>query len=281
MNQKLIIITNGNYFAQLILRRTFLFFRDSISGILIITGDYKGRKGLTSLFELSKNTALPYIIYKMVSILAFKFAQGLFPKACFLVEKLAEDCGTPIYRVDKVNSKEAISWVSSIDPDLIISVSCPQKISNKMLVTSKLGGINIHSSLLPSYAGLAPYHWVLSAGETQTGTTVHYMTQKFDEGNILVQRSISIEPQESAFHLFERLSVVGSEALEEAIQLAVSGYNGRKQNLEKYSYYSNPTFQSYINLKRNKHSLLRIKELISCIRSEIHKSQSPSMTRSA
>ena len=221
MDNKLIIITNGNYFARLILDDLFEQFQEQIQGVLIITGDYKGNAGMKALWELSKVTPLPYLVYKALSMLVFKLAERLNQQTCFSVGRLSYSRNIPVKYLVSVKSPDALEWISSFQPDLIISVSCPQLIGKKILSSARLGGINIHSSNLPAYAGLAPYFWVLSKGEKQTATTVHYMTMKFDEGNILAQRHLEIEPGESAFHLFKRLALEGKLTLVEATEAAL------------------------------------------------------------
>lgn len=265
----IIIITNGNYFARLILDDLIKSRVYNILGVLIIDGDYKARTGLKSVIQIGKATAFPYFIYKIISIAFFKLMQFLFNKSIYSVERFCINYSIPFHHENDVNSKRAIGWVLEKDSELLVSVSCPQKIQIEMLSSVKIGGINIHSSLLPKYAGLAPYFWVLSKGEDVTGTTVHRMTQKFDEGNIFIQKEIKILSKESCHSLFTRLSQLGSEALIEAVGLTFTGKTGIKQNLESYSYYSNPTFKAYMELKKNGHCLVKFPEFIDMFIGEI------------
>lgn len=269
MTHNLVVITNGNYFARLILEGVLDRYTSQVRQILVITGDYQGRTGLRALWTVGRQTAAPYVAYKAFSVYAFALAQRLYPDAEFSVARQAQRRGIPVAWLPVVSADAARSLVASAQPDLLISVSCPQLIGRKMLALSRLGGINIHSSLLPAYAGLAPYFWVLSQGERITGTTVHYMTQKFDEGNILAQRSLAIEPGESAFHLFRRLALLGSGALLEAVDHALAGWPGDRQDLSRYSYFSHPKFSAYWALRRRGHVLMRPGELWQAIQAEV------------
>jgi methionyl-tRNA formyltransferase len=269
-NSKIVIVTNGNYFAKLILDRLLCQYGSAVVGILLVTGDYKARTGLRALWEIGKSTALPYLIYKVFTIFSFKLAQETYRRADFSVKSTAAKYQIPTKCVVSVNSEPALEWVSEQAPDLLVSVSCPQMIKRKMLSLARLGGINIHSSLLSRYAGLAPYFWVLSTGEKVTGTTVHYMTLKFDEGNILSQKELAIQSQESAFNLFKRLAVLGSEALLEAVEKALLQDPGMKQDMAQYTYCSNPTLSAYIQLRRRGHRLLRLSELFTTIRQGVN-----------
>jgi folate-dependent phosphoribosylglycinamide formyltransferase PurN len=269
-NYRFIVITNGNYFARIILGELFNTYKDFINAIVIINGDYKGRTGINSAWQLGKQTALPYLIYKLSSIYSFKIAQIYSKSSLFTVKKQAAQLKISTYEYCKVNSPEVFQLIKKMQPDILISVSCPQMIGKKILNIARINSINIHSSFLPQYAGLAPYFWVLSKGETETAISVHYMTSEFDKGNILAQHKISIQKNESAFGLFLRLAKEGSIALTEAIELALQGDEGIEQDYRKSSYFSNPTFKAYLDLRRNGHVLMRSKELFQTIKQEIN-----------
>jgi folate-dependent phosphoribosylglycinamide formyltransferase PurN len=270
LQKKIVIITNGNYFSRLFLEELLVSRSELIAGILIIKGDYKARVGVHSLVEVSKVTTKPYLIHKLFIIASFLVAQRLYPYAAFSVKARVREIGVPILEVRSVNSEEAISWVASFIPDLLVSVSCPQYIRTEMLNTARLGGINIHAAALPKYGGIAPNYWVLSNGDKVAGTTVHFINEKFDEGNILVQKVINISLGESAFHLFRRLAILGRGLLVEGVDMALSGIKGEEQDLENSTYYSHPDFASYKNLKKKGHKLVSISELYNTLHSELN-----------
>lgn len=267
--KSIIIITNGNYFSKLILEELFKKCNKSISGVLIITGDYRAKTGIKSLIWLFKKMAFPFFLYKAYINFVFIAIKKIFKNTLIDVERLAKYYNIPIKKEKYVNSMESIKWVKQFEPDLIISVSCPQRIKTTMLSIPTDGAINIHSSLLPAYAGLAPYFWVLSKGEKETGITVHYMTIEFDYGNILAQKRINIEKGESSLELFLRLSKIGSDLLLEAIDKIKKGNKGIEQNKGLYSYYSHPKFMDYIQLRKRGHKLISINKLINIIGEEI------------
>ena len=254
---RLIVITNGNLFACRILRKLLTQRRELISGLVLVTGDYRGRNGLQALIEWSKVTSPAYVLYKVFTYLLSAVITIIHPRSLVTVDRLARKLEIPAITTVSIKSPEIQEWIVSQHPDLLVSVSCPQMIGKQLLSQARLGGINIHSSLLPAYAGLAPYFWVLSEGEVQSGITVHYMTLNFDQGNVLTQRRVVIDQGESAFHLFTRLADEGSEALYEAVELTLSGEPGMMQDLSNYTYFSNPTQNAYLNLRRRGHSLIK------------------------
>ena len=263
---RIVVVTNGNYFSKIILEDLLLSYTKNVVGVVLVQGDYKGRTGLKALWGVGRQTALPYTLYKVIQFVLFSFAQKLTPRSWLKVDAMVRDLGLESMHAVRVNAPDVVKWVQQREPDLLISVSCPQRIRAKLLRVPRIAAINIHSSLLPRYAGLAPYYWVLVEGETETGVSVHYMSERFDEGNIIVQKSLHIPPRVSAFILFKHLALLGKEALMEAIPLVLSGYPGIPQDLSRRSYYSHPTWASYRNLKRRGYVIARWRELIAAIR---------------
>jgi methionyl-tRNA formyltransferase len=260
--EKIVVLTNGNYFARLILERLFLEYTEQVAGVVLVRGDYGGQTGFRSLWQVGKRTALPYAVYKVVQYLMFHIAQRWRRDVWLEVAPMIRDLNIPFIEVARVNSQEVFECVRGWQPTLGVSVSCPQRIRTKILGLPPLGFLNIHSSLLPKYAGLAPYFWVLAENQRETGITVHYMTEQFDEGNILVQRRVSIPQGISAFWLFRELALLGRDALIEAIHLALQGEKGIPQELSKRSYRSHPSWGAYRLLRRNGFAIARLSELL-------------------
>jgi methionyl-tRNA formyltransferase len=258
---RIVVITNGNYFARLILDDLFAARHGQIVSVLLIGGDYKGRTGLAAVRWLARVTTLPYLIYKIVSILVFSFARRIRRNGIYEVAQLARRWNVPTRSFVTICDEAAIAAVESERPDLIVSVSCPQLIPDRVLKAARLGGINIHSSLLPRFAGLAPYYWVLSEGESRTGTTVHFMTKKFDEGNVLGTAAVDILPRDSAFHLFRRLALAGGKLLADSVSRVLAGERGTPMATAGHTYRSHPDFRSYLRLRRRGHRLVRLGDL--------------------
>lgn len=256
---RFLIVTNGNFFAWVIIRGLLRFLCPAEAAILEVTGDYRGRTGLRSLLWVARRTALPYLLFKIAVIGATgigKVLGGRRQRELGFPKSLRRGSAASIAE------EAAVGFIEGFRPDVIVSVSCPQRIPDKVLEMARLCSVNIHSSLLPRYAGLAPYFWVLANKEAQTGTTVHYMTSRFDEGRILRQRVVRIEDNCSAFSLFLTLAREGGAALGEAVILAAQGYEGVEQCPSERSYFSHPDWRSYFRLRKNGFRLVRVSELI-------------------
>jgi len=85
-----------------------------------------------------------------------------------------------------------------------------------VLAAPRVAALNLHGSLLPAYRGRAPLNWALVNGETLTGVTFHHMTAIADAGDIVAQRPMEIEPDDTAFTLYERMVKIGVDLLLES-----------------------------------------------------------------
>lgn len=104
-----------------------------------------------------------------------------------------------------------------VKPDLIISYSAPQVIKPELLSVPIHGIINVHGSLLPDYRGCLPSFWYLYNEEKVGGATVHYMSEKIDDGGIIRQGSVDISDCRSMFRLIGKTKKLGGELMVQAI----------------------------------------------------------------
>lgn len=126
--------------------------------------------------------------------------------------------GLPVIAPESINAAEAVEMLSASEPDLLVVCDYGQILRPETLATARLGGINLHGSLLPAYRGAAPVQWAVLCGDRETGVSVIHMTPKLDAGPILTSRRTAIEAKETAGQLESRLSKIGVEATLEAIE---------------------------------------------------------------
>ena len=138
------------------------------------------------------------------------------------VKQYAVDKGIKVYQYDSLR-KEGVEDVKAIAPDVMITCAFGQIISQEILDIPRYGVLNIHASLLPKYRGSSPIQWCLINGEKITGVTIMKTALAVDSGDILLQKSIDIAPEENAGELFDRLANLGGEAIVEALELIESG----------------------------------------------------------
>jgi len=134
------------------------------------------------------------------------------------VAEWAEQMGFEIRKPASINAAEEVEWLQRTNADLLVVCDYGQILKPDVLAASRLGGINLHGSLLPAYRGAAPVQRALLAGDARTGVTVIHMTPRLDGGPILRVSATDITSDETAGELEIRLSQLGVAATMDAIQ---------------------------------------------------------------
>ncbi|MCL1923191.1 MAG: methionyl-tRNA formyltransferase [Propionibacteriaceae bacterium] len=139
------------------------------------------------------------------------------------VEQWGRDHGLEILTPDNLHHPSVADRLREISPEVCPVVAYGGLLPQEVLDIPPLGWLNLHYSLLPAYRGAAPVQRALLDGCTHTGVSVFRIVCALDAGPVFVQNSVEIFPEETAGELLERLSVVGAEAMMEAVALAEQG----------------------------------------------------------
>ena len=110
-----------------------------------------------------------------------------------------------------VNEPSDCERLRALGADLLVVCDYGEILTDQVLATTRLGGINLHGSLLPKYRGAAPVAWAILNGEKETGNTVIQMTTGLDAGPCLAVERIAIDPEETAAELEARMAATGAE----------------------------------------------------------------------
>ena len=163
---------------------------------------------------------------------------------CCSVADVAKKNRIPHRVITDSNDPAYVRHIRALAPDLIISYSAPQIIKEELLSIPKYGVINVHGALLPDYRGVLPSFWYLYHGEKLGGATVHYMSAKIDDGDIIEQGSVDLTDCDSMFKLMKKTKAVGGELMVRAIEDIANGMVERRKNeTEKGSYFTWPTVE--------------------------------------
>ena len=85
------------------------------------------------------------------------------------------------------------------------------------------GTFNLHASLLPNYRGAAPINWAIINGETKTGVSTFFIDDKIDTGDMILQETIDIDPNEHAGSLHDKLMAIGSQLVLKTVNAIQKG----------------------------------------------------------
>jgi methionyl-tRNA formyltransferase len=140
------------------------------------------------------------------------------------VKQAAFAHGLEVVQPEKIkNNPEFRDRLESIAPDAIVVVAYGRIIPKWMLDLPRLGCINLHGSLLPTYRGAAPIQWAVAMGERVTGNTTMLLAEGLDTGPILLQQQIPIHAEQTAVDLFQELSAIGAPLVVETLKGLASG----------------------------------------------------------
>ncbi len=150
----------------------------------------------------------------------------------------ARRLGIPIHQPERIRRPESVEILRRLAPEMMVVVGYGQIIPQTLIDLPAYGVLNVHASLLPKYRGAAPIQWAIANGETETGVTIMQIDAGLDTGDILLQRSTPIGPDETAPELAARLAYLGAELLIEAIDQIANGTAHRKKQDEQQATYA-------------------------------------------
>ena len=139
------------------------------------------------------------------------------------VAELAALHGIPTITPDNPNTPEVVEQIHVLQPDFFFSFYYREMLKRDLLYIPKRGALNMHGSLLPKYRGRVPVNWAIIQGETETGATLHYMTEKPDNGNIVAQQAVPILPDDTALEVFQKVTVAAEMALHACLPDLIAG----------------------------------------------------------
>lgn len=134
----------------------------------------------------------------------------------------AIELGIPVLQYAKV-SREGLDDIRALQPDIIVTAAFGQILSDAFLAIPKFAVLNVHASLLPKYRGSSPIQWSIINGDEKTGITIMKTVKAVDAGDVLLEKETEIGKKETAGELFDRLAILGGEAIVEAISLVECG----------------------------------------------------------
>ncbi len=210
---------------------------------LIVNVDYKSSLenkvtdfikwfGIFPVAKLGFLTVLRAVLGKIDQLFGYKLFKGLYG-----IEHVARKNKIQYMVIHDSNSKEFFEEIKEINPDIIVSFSAPQVIKEPLLSFPKYGIINVHGSYLPDYRGCLPSFWQLYNEEEYAGATVHLMSAKIDDGDILAQEKIYIKDCKNMFEVIKRTKQVGGELVVKGLKDIENGTIERKPNIASQGRY--------------------------------------------
>ncbi|MEN1727322.1 MAG: methionyl-tRNA formyltransferase, partial [Pseudomonadota bacterium] len=133
------------------------------------------------------------------------------------IKARAQEAGIEVLQPPSLKTESAREPLVALKPDLIVTAAYGLLLPPAVLELPRLGCWNLHASLLPRWRGASPINQAVLAGDAETGISLMQMDKGLDTGPVLKQNRTTIEPDESAGELHDRLAVMAAELLTEAL----------------------------------------------------------------
>jgi methionyl-tRNA formyltransferase len=133
-------------------------------------------------------------------------------------KRWAQERGIAVEQPEKVKQGRLAAVLQRHSPDVAVVAAYGRILPADALPVPREGCLNVHASLLPELRGAAPAQWAVARGHSRTGVTIMQMDEGLDTGDIRLQRACDIAPDESGESLLRKLSILGAEALEDALR---------------------------------------------------------------
>lgn len=160
-----------------------------------------------------------------LSILRFLISKGFNPSALFISDSITSSHSQELIAVANLedefvfrgkNFKDSVDCLSQMELDYIFGIHFPYIIPKELLELPKVGFLNLHPAFLPFNKGWHTPSWAI-IDDTKYGATLHFMSEKLDEGNIIHQKELVVEPSDTANTLYQKTLKLEEEVFFEAL----------------------------------------------------------------
>ena len=131
--------------------------------------------------------------------------------------------GLPLFQPASVNAADQIAELAALEADVLAVADFGQILKATVLETARLGGVNVHGSLLPRHRGAAPVAWAILHGDAESGVSLIHMTPRMDAGGVIDRVVEAVGPADTAGTLEERLAAVGAARIVPTLESLAAG----------------------------------------------------------
>jgi methionyl-tRNA formyltransferase len=133
------------------------------------------------------------------------------------VGELARERGLPLLQPRRIREPAATAELLDLGLDALVVAAYGQILPSALLEGPRLGGVNVHASLLPRWRGASPVAAAILAGDAETGVSIMRMDAGMDTGPVYAMRATPIATTETTPELTGRLAGMGADLLVEVL----------------------------------------------------------------
>ncbi|NOZ26040.1 MAG: hypothetical protein GXO94_08140 [Nitrospirae bacterium] len=212
--------------------------------VIMVPPVYKNTTKFDLVMRYARTFGLKEAAVLSWRVLRFKAMDLLFGgngRSFYSMKAVFKRYGIPyLYEVD-VNSKRNLDRLRAWGTDLVISISCPQIFKKELIGLPPKGCLNLHGSILPDYRGVMPSFWVLANNEREAGSTLFFVNEKIDAGDVLVQRRFPVLADDTLESFIRRSKRIGAEMVVEGVEkIARNDFETYSLDMSRGNYYGWP-----------------------------------------
>lgn len=238
---RIIFATTSNQIYSTFLLKALVSSRHRVAGVVFSDTMAPNRGVFYNIRKVIRQSGWLYFFLRSLEQFYIFFLR-LFSKEIISTKDYARQIDLPVFRTKDINSKELLEDLRKLEGDIAVSAYFLQILKKDFIELFPRGCINIHRALLPKYRGPNSAFWQLANGETRSGTTVHYIDEGCDTGDIISQEEYQILPTDTHHSLCLKNAEVAAGLLVKAIDEIEKGIAPRiKQDPNRATKYSFPT----------------------------------------
>jgi len=198
--------------------------------IIFIGAERVGKDVLKSFLDAKKNivavfTAHPALKDKIADYVDFSDIENSYPEIDFNYILSSKD----LLVIEKIKSYQ---------PEVIFVISWSQIIPKEILKIPPKGVIGLHYSLLPERRGSAPLNWAIIDDLKESGMTLFYMNEGIDSGDIIDQRKMFIDQEDTVNDLLEKIRKIAPSLVMKNFDVIIEGKISKKEQNENRATYT-------------------------------------------
>lgn len=140
------------------------------------------------------------------------------------LKEAAAAAAIPVFQPRRMKDPEAFEAMQKLAADLAILAFVTDIVPGRVLELPRLGSICYHPSILPRHRGASAINWAVIDGDNKTGLTIFWVDEGIDTGDILLQKEVDIDPDDTTGSVyFNKLYPLGVAAILEAVDLIAAG----------------------------------------------------------
>ncbi len=243
MVKKIVIVGHDNYGAREIFENIVNTHSELEFLLIITTGLYYKKTFFNSVVKMLKEASIPFCFNRFIELAKYKIkGDTLYSRA--------NKRNISVFFTDDINGDHAIGMIKKFSPDLIISTFTMHVFKQQTINMSRIATIGCHPSILPHYRGLEVFFWALANRETSSGVSVFYLSEKIDQGQVILQEKFEITDTETVESIYMKLTEVAGRLLSDAVKKIIRNESFPEIfSHDKGSYYPMPTHIAYKKFK--------------------------------